>query len=336
MPIRPSSGAEIRSLISALGGSDDVAREAAVGRLAVIGPRAVSHLLQEFPDASARQRHGILRALGRLGDAAALPLARDAVRDPDPATALAAVGVLRSLLRASGEDGGALDALVAAALDPSLGAALRNAAFDALRNLPAPLVDPIRARLASDPDEAVSRHAAGDRVTAAPAGGWPDVVTGTLPATPAELKELLGAHLPQARLTELQRLVDHVRVRESRETDAASRAEWRAIRGLLHQALAARGSRLALYDLRDSLLETGPLPVTFLAALEEIGDASCVEPLAAAYDASSPSGDLWWREHIASAFRAIVRREGLTRRHLVVKRALARWPGATADLMGRA
>jgi len=113
------------------------------------------------------------------------------------------------------------------------------------------------------------------------------------------------------------------------------REEWRAVRGLAHQALAARNSRLALYDLRDSLLEPDRLPVAFLAALEEIGDATCLEPLAAAYDASSRSGDAWWREHVAAAFRAIVLREGLTRRHASVKRALARWPDSATELMLR-
>ena len=128
--------------------------------------------------------------------------------------------------------------------------------------------------------------------------------------------------------------MDHLRAREQRETDAARREEWRAVRGAVHQALAARNSRLALYDLRDSLLEPDRLPVAFLAALEEIGDATCLETLAAAYDASSRSGDAWWREHVAAAFRAIVHREGLTRRHAAVKRAMARWPDAAGDLMG--
>jgi hypothetical protein len=103
----------------------------------------------------------------------------------------------------------------------------------------------------------------------------------------------------------------------------------------VHQALAARNSRLALYDLRDSLLEPDRLPVAFLAALEEIGDETCLETLAAAYEASSRSGDAWWREHVAAAFRAIMQREGLTRRHAAVKRAMARWPDAAADLIGR-
>ena len=151
---------------------------------------------------------------------------------------------------------------------------------------------------------------------------------------PRSLKQLLTARRGAARLTELQHLVDHLRAREQRETDAGRREEWRAVRGAVHQALAARNSRLALYDLRDSLLEPDRLPVAFLAALEEIGDATCLEALAAAYEASSRSGDAWWREHVATAFRAIMHREGLTRRHAAVKRAMARWPDAAADLMG--
>ena len=129
--------------------------------------------------------------------------------------------------------------------------------------------------------------------------------------------------------------MDHLRTREQREPGAERREEWRALRGAAHQALAARNSRLALYDLRDSLLEPDRLPVAFLAALEEIGDATCLETLAAAYEASSRSGDAWWREHVAAAFRAIMHREGLTRRHAAVKRTMARWPEAAADLIGR-
>jgi len=129
--------------------------------------------------------------------------------------------------------------------------------------------------------------------------------------------------------------VDRIRMREQQEPDARVREEWRAVRGAAHQALAARNSRLALYDLRDSLLAAERLPVAFLAAIEDVGDATCLETLAAAYDESSRSGDTWWREHLATAFRAIVQREGLTRRHAALKRVLARWPAATSELMGR-
>jgi hypothetical protein len=38
--------------------------------------------------------------------------------------------------------------------------------------------------------------------------------------------------------------------------------------------------------------------------------------------------DRWWRDHLADAFDAIVKREGVTRRHVVMKRILERWPGA--------
>src|SRR5262249_33618633 len=137
------------------------------------------------------------------------------------------------------------------------------------------------------------------------------------------------------RLTDLQGLVDRVRAREQQEGDPRLREEWRAVRGAIHQSLAARNSRIALYDLRASLLTSERLPGAFLPAIAEIGDAMCLESLSAGYDASSRSGDTWLREHLAAAFRIIVQREGLTRRHASVKRVLTRWPDATTALMGR-
>ena len=332
MPIRPSSGAEVKPLITALGGTDDVQREAAIARLAVIGPRAVEHLLQAYPAATSRSRTAILRVMEAIADPRALAISRDALNAGSPELSLAAAGTLRALLASADASKDALDALVSAALDRTRAAEVRVAALEALRDLPQDIVQPIRASLASDHDPEI-RAAAG--VTEDAGTRWAAVVSGELPSNAAVLKHLVALHQASARLTELQRLVDHVRTREAAEADAARRAEWRAVRGSVHQALAGRGSRLALYDLRDSLLDDGPLPVTFLAAMEEIGDASCIEALAGAYDQSSRSADIWWREHLAGAFRAIVRREGLTRRHLVVKRALTRWPDATADLMAR-
>lgn len=319
-------------MIAALGGTDDVQREAAVARLAVIGPRAVEHLLHAYPSATALSRCAILRALEATADARALPIAREALNGSSLELSLAAAGTLRGLLASADASKDAFDALMSAALDGNRPTELRVAAFEALRDLPRDIVQPIRATLASDSDIAV-RAAAGAREDSG--ARWHAAVGGDLPSHADALKDLIASRHTEARLTELQRLVDHVRARETAETDAARRAEWRAVRGSLHQALASRGSRLALYDLRDSLLDEGPLPVTFLAAIEEIGDASCVEALAGAYDESSRSADVWWREHLAGAFRAIVRREGLTRRHLVVKRALARWPAATSELMAR-
>ena len=340
MPISPSSSPEIRRLVAALGGGDEIARESAIARLSVIGARSVEHLLQEYPAATPAWRAGMLRAFEALGDRRALPLARAALGDAAQDTATAAVGVLRAFLNAPQATlaAEALDGIVATALDAARPAATRIAALEALCVLPADVREAVRRNLVEDRDPEVCARAA---MTGAATPSrdddalWAGAVAGVLPQSPDRLKQALAARRGSARLTELQHLVDHLRAREGRETVAEQREEWRALRGAVHQALAARGSRLALYDLRDSLLEPERLPVAFLAALEDIGDATCLDTLAAAYEASSRSGDAWWREHVAAAFRAIVSREGLTRRHAAVKRAMARWPEAAADLMAR-
>ena len=334
MPIRASATAEIRQLIAALGSEDEVGREAAVARLAVLGERAVEHLLQEFPAATGRTRTGMLRAFEAAGDPRALPAVRAALGDGSAGVQIAAIGALRAFLGSDRAEVArdALDAVVTVALDRGRTGIVRIAAYEALRDLPADVRTPIRDLLASDPDAGVSAHVGAQRQDD---GTWRDAVAGHLPANPATLKAALAAVRGNAKLTDLQRLVDHLRAQEQREPDRARREEWRALRGAVHQALASRNSRLALYDLRDSVLDAERLPVTFLAALEEIGDASCLEPLAAAYDASSRSSDTWWREHVAAAFRAIVQREGLTRRHAAVKRTMSRWPEAAADLLAR-
>ena len=342
MPIRPSAGAEIRRLIDALGADDEVTRESAVARLAVLGPRAVEILLQAYGAGAPRSRAGILRALEAIADPRTLPLARAALADPSTDTVVAAIGALRTFLSspdpALSRD--ALDAVVATALDTSQPASPRLAALDALRVLPGDVGEAVRKNLIADSDPDVRARAAAAPAPAASqtaaqdeAALWREAVEGRLPASPAPLKQALVSRRGTARLTELQHLVDYLRTREQWEADVERREEWRAVRGAVHQALAGRNSRLALYDLRDSLLDPERLPVAFLAALEEVGDATCLEALAAAYDTSSRSGDAWWREHVATAFRAIVRREGLTRRHAAVKRALARWPEAAAELM---
>ena len=88
-------------------------------------------------------------------------------------------------------------------------------------------------------------------------------------------------------------------------------------------------------DLRETLeTSNGPLPVEFLAALERIGDASCLEPIASAYATAPAEGD-WWREHLAHAFRAIAARERVTRRHAAMKKIARRWPEALLALEAR-
>jgi hypothetical protein len=81
---------------------------------------------------------------------------------------------------------------------------------------------------------------------------------------------------------------------------------------------------VALYDLRETLEQSnGPLPLGMLAALGAIGDASCLDAIAGAYQRVD---DAWHRERLTEAVRAIVAREGLTRRHAVMKRLTARVP----------
>ena len=132
----------------------------------------------------------------------------------------------------------------------------------------------------------------------------------------------------RAPLATLKRAVEIVRSRQEQAPDAETREQWAVVRGVLHQHLAARGSRLALYDLREALESaTTLLPVGFLSAAAVVGDTSCLMPLARAWvDSAAP--DRWWRDHLAEAFGAIVAREQLTRRHAVLKQILERWPSA--------
>ncbi len=339
MPIRRSTVAEITPLIQAIGGTDETRREAAIARLAVIGPRAVEYLLQEFSAGTGQSRIGVLRALEAIGDPRAFAPASAALQDGSALVQTAAIGALRVLINggSAATSRNAFERLVAAALDRQRVASVRLAAWDAISEAADDAREPVRRALADDPDPDVAR---GMRPTTTMdqrggAGIWEHAVAGNLPALPDALKAALASNQTTAHLTDLQRLVDRVRSREEKEDDPRLREEWRAVRGALHQALAARNSRLALYDLRDSLLTSERLPGAFLAAIEEIGDATCLESLAAAYDASSRSGDTWLREHLAAAFRTIVQREGLTRRHAPVKRVLARWPDAAMDMLGR-
>jgi hypothetical protein len=117
-------------------------------------------------------------------------------------------------------------------------------------------------------------------------------------------------------------LIEQIRAREQGDSATA----WTGARAAVHAALAARSSRLAVYDLRESLERaTQPLPVEMLTALGAIGDRSCLEAIAAAYSRVS---DQWWRRHLVEAFHVIVAREGITRRTGPVAKIHKRHPEA--------
>jgi hypothetical protein len=327
MVIKASASAEIRHLVEALSGSDEVRRDAAAARLSVIGPRAVERLLAAYARASTPQaRVIILRALEPIADPRCIAPARLALRD-DVEVAIAAAQVLRALLdvREPGVATQALDALVTVALDAAAPRAIRLAAFDMLRDLP----DDVRAGVADvlGPDaESVREPAPPESARQAVKSAWTAALDGRLPDRASDLHEAVQSRAKTAPLTSLQKLVDALKAREIASGEHST--EWRALRGSVHQALAVRGSRVALYDLRESLSEaTTPLPVSFLSAVHTIGDSSCLEPLAQAY-AHAVKSEEWWRQQVASAFRVVMAREKLTRRSALVKKIVTRWPEA--------
>jgi hypothetical protein len=331
VPIKPSAAQEIVPLIEALRGPDSPRREAAIARLAVMGARAVERLVAAYRDSIDRDtRVAVLRVLEGIRDRRGLDIARDALSG-DEEVAAAGAAALQSLLESPQAQVAteALDALMGTALSRTAPRQTRLAACRALEGAPADVRARVIAALQSDPDlEIRSRSAvttAGDLADVI----WNDALEGRLADDPRLLRKTLATRASAAPLTKLQKLVDAFRARE--DSDASMRAEWQSARGLLHQALARRGSRVALYDLRESLASaSSPLPVSFLAAVHELGDISCLEPLASAY---ARVDDAWWRQQIASAFRQIVKRQKITRRHPVLKRIAARLPRSLQQLM---
>jgi hypothetical protein len=330
--IKASAATEVSALVGALAHGDDIHREAAVARLAVIGSRAVDRLIRAYGEAGDRStRLSILRVFEAVGDRRTLPIARGAMREGGD-LAVAAAGVLRSLLASehAAASADALDALVSAALDTTTDRRLRLAAIDALQDVPGDARDRVAAALASDPAKDMRRAAKAMTTESGAAEAlWRDALEGQLPDEPAALRELISAKAIAAPLNNLRKLVEAVREREARAQPDAD--AWRDVRGSLHQALALRGSRVALYDLRESLeAAVDPLPPSFLAALHVLGDESCLEPLAARWRAASaatPEGQRR-RHQLGETFKAITRREKITRRHAVIKRLAARHPDA--------
>ena len=337
MAIRASSAKQIDALIADLGADNAVTRETAVARLTLLGARAVERLIAAASaGAHAGAQAGAWRALEAIGDARALEPALAALAAPqmEPAVAAAAAGVARVHLR--GPHGAeAVDRLATVLLDRSSHVTPRLAALRALRELDPATIAPMLASLAGDPNATIRAEAGLDGRDARGAAD-PDALVAQagetgLPEDPAGLRQALSLSGASVPLPVLLRVVERVREREGSEP-AAVRDQWRLTRAAAHVALANRGSRLALYDLRESL-ETakGPLPVEFLAALARVGDTSSLEALAGAH-AKAKARDAWWRDQLARVFREIVAREKLTRRHAVMKRIEKRWPGVLDDV----
>jgi len=246
-------------------------------------------------------RAAAMSALEGSGDPRALDLALPALASADADVVLAAIAVLRG--QVARETGTRIfDALTAAALDRDRDAAVRLAALDALSTLPPEQVQAIVAEARTEP---------------APSAHTDD---------PSTAREWLAANAASAPLSDLHALVTALSAHERSEASARRRQEWQAVRGAAHAVLAQRGSKVALYDLRETFdAAHEPLPLDFLTAAHAIGDASCLEPMARAW-AAAPR-ETWWRERLSEAAEAIVDRTRLSGRSAVIKRLRARYDG---------
>jgi HEAT repeat protein len=345
--ITRSSSHEVAALLTDLQSGTDAARETAVARLSVIGTRAVAGLLRLLgTSATPAARVGALAALEAIGDPRAADAALECLDADEPAVREAAAGLLRALLDST-KGAAVLDRLAALAVDRERPDRVRLAALDALRQVPGRELGLIASRLRDDPSLAVRATVAGhaDRAVVPPAESLEQAAAGTLPEQADALRQWLDAAGADAPLPTLHSLIQRVRDRERETADPGRRREWTTARAAAHQVLAARGSTVALYDLRESIEGGVQAPVEMLAALGAIGDRSCLETVAAAYArAAGEPGDAapasdrgaadWWRSHLATVFRTIAAREKLTERHAVVKRIRARWPDAAVSLLG--
>jgi len=345
--ITRSSAREVAALVADLESGTEMARETAVARLSVIGTRAVAGLLGLLASRGVpAARTGALAALEAIGDPRAADAALACLEADDAAVRAGAAALLRRLLEST-RGAAVLDHLTAIAVDRERPDAVRLAALDALREVPGPALGLISSRLRDDPSQLVRATVAGHggKEVVPPAESLQQAAAGTLPDHPDALRQWLEAAGADAPLPTLHALVQRVRDRERETTDAERRREWMTARAAAHQVLAARGSTVALYDLRETIESGEPAPVEMLAALGGIGDRSCLEPIAAAYARASDEGAGqarphdrgaadWWRTHLATVFRAIAAREKLSERHALTKRIRARWPEAAVSLLG--
>jgi len=338
--IRASSAAEINRLLIDLASDRPTKREAAVARLAVIGSRAVARVrnLAEELTAPPEARAAAFRTLEAIADPQGLEPALRAVFDEDDAVAVAAIGVARRFLKTP-KGVAVVDRLTAIATDKQRAVRRRLAALEALRTALEPsTLEPLVSALRSDPTAEVANLVGGKRVRPASleaaAAHVTEAAAGRLGTDAEVLRRALGRLPADFSLALLQRVVDRIRERESRDASSpAVRAEWTAARGAAHAALARHGSRLALYDLREALESADQLlPVEFLTALSAVGDASCLASIAAAYARKGGTPTDWWHRHLVDAFRAIVSREHITKRHATARKVKARWPDAFAAL----
>lgn len=345
MAIRRSAAAEIEVLLADLCSADQIARETAEARLIVIGVRAVPHLIVAFDRAaSPAARTAILKVLEATPDRRSAELGAEQLEaeDADAAVRAAAVALLGSCLE-SAESTRVLDTLTAFILDDERPDALRLQALDVIERALPHVLQPLRARLAEDPSSAIRAWASASVSSGAPVVDPRLAIESAAagePADPRFLHELVPAGSADAPLPTLHRLIEVARDREAKASAAAQRGAWLAVRGSVHLALARRGSRVAVYDLREAIARASePLPEGFTEAAGLVGDSACLESVAeqlVLLRASADSRMREWQARLVRAGRAIVEREKITRRRAVMKKIVRQSPDVASTLLAPA
>jgi hypothetical protein len=330
MPAPHSRHPNIGVLAAQLSHADPVVRESAAARLVVIGEGSVPALLTLVRDSSASSsvRIRALRTLATIDRLDALDAAAVTAIDADIALALDGMDLLGEALSDATDPrcaDRALEHLTRLALDPAVAERRRLVLMEPLSRLPTALKKPVFDALAKDASPAVAARATGqDAVPHGALERWSD--DERLPSAPDALADAITAEGERAPITALRRMVDLTRSRE-KAGDAAEREAWRSTRGLLHEALAKRGSVIALYDLRETLeLVDQSVSAHFLTAAMAVADASCLDAIAARW--VHAGGDVWLRDQLERIFHAIINRERLRRSSPILARLLKRHPSA--------
>jgi hypothetical protein len=287
VPIVPSRFREVQELIEQLSSASASSRESAVARLILLGERAIQPLLASLPQAPARGRLAALAVLDSQPPPGWMAQVPSLLRDRSPEVAARAAGLLGKALRLGAVE--ALDPLLEVLFDEGVHEATRLAALEGVRALPDAELQPILERLRRGSNPVLARRASAPEAPARP---------GPLPAG----------------VEAIPLLHDAIRTLAQRaaQGQSAALAEERA---RLHLELAARGSRIALYDLREMLDARPPRAGgALLAAATQVGDASFVPTLARLACDAPPL-----LPACAEALAAIVRRERLRKTSRAVR-----------------
>ncbi|MGE3841803.1 MAG: hypothetical protein AB7I50_09465 [Vicinamibacterales bacterium] len=294
MVIKRSASGQVGKLLEHLLGEDVSASETAAARLVILGPRALPHLEGLLGrELGERPLMRVLDVLERMSAPRAAALAAPLLSDAREAIACAAAGVVRKGL-ASNEPAvaaAALQALLATASAASERPAVARVALAALSDLPAPILEPLRQATPAFHTETATATSGDEDESQRLLRQW---IESASASEPVELIRLaLEACSRSAPLSLLHAVVERARKLERGQPPVEADA-WRNLRGLAHQALGARGSRVALYDLRETMgAQPNHLTIGMLGALSALADRSDLDGVAAAWaTATDPSQKL--------------------------------------------